>query len=90
METAKHYVVHGLVQGVGYRFFALNSAETIGVAGWVRNLPDGTVEAFAEGAPERLEAFAAQLRRGPRYSVVERLDEEDAEPAGNVGFRQVR
>lgn len=66
--------VQGTVQGVGYRRFAAEAARNLGLAGWVRNDPGGTVTGEAEGPSEALEAFRAQLLRGPAGSAVEKLD----------------
>lgn len=64
-------VVRGKVQGVGFRYFARQRAEIHGVSGFVRNLPDGSVEVHAEGAETALSAFEADLRRGPSFGKVE-------------------
>lgn len=62
--------VAGHVQGVGYRFFARRSATTLGLVGYVRNLPDGAVEVVAEGLRPLLEQYLAALRRGPKGAHV--------------------
>jgi acylphosphatase len=67
-------IVSGLVQGVGFRYSAAREAIRLGVAGWVRNLPDGRVEALAEGDRQAVDAFVAWLRRGPRGADVERVE----------------
>ena len=56
--------IQGRVQGVGFRFFAQDVAQELGLAGWVRNQPDGSVEAYAEGPRKALEAFIQRLREG--------------------------
>jgi len=66
----RRYLVEGEVQGVGFRYFAVRRALRIGVSGWVRNLPDGRVEALAEGTEEALAEFEAALRRGPDMALV--------------------
>jgi acylphosphatase len=66
----RRYLVEGEVQGVGYRYFAVGRARRIGVCGWVRNLPDGRVEAVAEGTAAALADFEGWLRRGPSMAVV--------------------
>jgi acylphosphatase len=63
--AARKYIVSGYVQGVGFRWFVRAIAQELGVTGWVRNLPDGRVEAEAAGAPEQLAAFEERLRQGP-------------------------
>jgi len=64
-------VVRGRVQGVGFRYFARQRAEVHGVSGFVRNLPDGSVEVHAEGAPKAMSAFEQDLRRGPSFGRVD-------------------
>ncbi|MCX5789916.1 MAG: acylphosphatase [Elusimicrobia bacterium] len=75
--TRKHVVVAGLVQGVGYRWFAMEAARSCRVTGWVRNNPDGTVEAEAQGTPAAIAGFVSALRRGPRSSRIESVQESD-------------
>lgn len=76
---AKRFYVSGVVQGVGYRFYAQRVAHRLGLAGYVRNRHDGSVEAYVIGSPAKLEAFRAELERGPSHSVVTTVVEEDAE-----------
>lgn len=79
-------MVHGRVQGVGYRSFAEKAASLTGVTGWVKNSDDGTVEAVAAGTREQLDAFAGYLRKGPRWGDVRTVEvSECALPAGS-GF----
>jgi acylphosphatase len=75
-QEARRWIVVGAVQGVGYRYFARQAAQALGVRGWVRNLPEGGVEIQVAGPAERLEAFKAELRRGPRGCRVEDIEEE--------------
>ena len=80
-------VIHGRVQGVGFRYFVSHSAHELGLAGRVRNRPDGTVEVEAEGDRERLAGLLEALRRGPPAARVERLVESWSEgPAQHRGF----
>jgi acylphosphatase len=74
------------VQGVFFRDTTRREAGRRGVAGWVRNCPDGTVEALFEGEPEAVEAMLAFCREGPRGAAVERVEVSDEEPQGLVGF----
>ncbi len=78
----------GRVQGVGFRYFTQDVARREGLIGLVRNLPDGRVEAVAEGDSESLTRFEAALRRGPSHARVDHV-EVDAIPAtaGFLGFR---
>jgi acylphosphatase len=69
-DASAHIVVSGLVQGVGYRYFTARNAEGLGVTGFVRNLPDGRVEIFANGERGRISDFVAVLKVGPRASRV--------------------
>lgn len=71
-----HAVIHGRVQGVGYRAFAARSAQVLELTGWVRNRYDGTVETIAEGERAKLEQFLRDLKRGPGPSNVIQIDEE--------------
>ena len=66
--------VHGRVQGVGFRHFACQQAQALGLAGWVRNDPGGTVSGEAGGDLSRLEAFREALEQGPSFGRVSRLD----------------
>ena len=74
---ARRFIIRGRVQGVGFRYFAVQAAERAGVVGTVRNLPDGAVEAIAEGSPASLAAFLLELRRGPSFSRVTSIDEQE-------------
>jgi acylphosphatase len=82
-------VVHGFVQGVGFRYAVQRAAETRRVSGWVRNLPDGTVEAVFEGRPKDVEAVVDFCRRGPRGAEVGRLEVVSESAEGLSGFRVV-
>ena len=74
--TCARLVVHGSVQGVGFRFAACDAASECSVTGWVRNLPDGTVEIVAQGSPDAVARMTAWARRGPRYASVDRVQVE--------------
>jgi acylphosphatase len=82
----KRVVVHGQVQGVFFRDTTRREARSRGVAGWVRNTPDGTVEAVFEGEPEAVEWMVDFCRRGPRGAEVRRVDVSGEEPEGLSGF----
>jgi acylphosphatase len=79
-------LVFGQVQAVGFRASASDRARSLGIAGWIRNTPDGAVEAELEGPSDRLEPFLAWLRRGPRGARVDRVTVEDRPPAGERRF----
>ena len=86
--SARHYLIEGRVQGVGYRWFALRVARETGVEGWVRNLADGRVEVFAmAGDAAALERFAALLLRGPDRADVTNVEQKEAAPESVSGFR---
>ena len=70
-DIAAHIVIRGRVQGVGYRFFAQDLAESLGLVGWVRNCPDGTVESYVEGTRPAIEDFIHRLEEGPSMARVE-------------------
>ncbi len=80
-----HLWVTGRVQGVFFRAHAAEKALSLGLAGWVRNLPDGRVEAVAEGAPEAVEEFIAWCRQGPPASRVDDVSVEWRQSAGDLG-----
>ena len=78
-QIAKRYYVSGLVQGVGFRYFALRTARGLGLAGFTRNLSDGRVEVYAVGTDASLASLRAELGRGPRSAEVSGVDEEVAD-----------
>ena len=77
-QAARLYFVRGRVQGVGYRDYAQRTASALGLTGYARNLDDGRVEVYAAGPPDKLSDLAAALRKGPRFSDVRGLDEQEA------------
>jgi acylphosphatase len=79
-------VVRGCVQGVFFRAEARARAESLGIAGSIRNLPDGSVEAVFEGDEERVESLIAWCRRGPRGAVVEGVETSREAPVGETRF----
>ncbi len=80
-----HILVGGLVQGVAFRAATIDAARRLGVNGWVRNLPDGRVEAEAEGARDRVEALVAWCRRGPPSARVDDLQVTWSPARGDLG-----
>ena len=78
--AAVHLIVTGRVQGVGFRWFVCRAARRLGVAGWVRNLPNGSVEVAASAPGPTLAAFAADVHRGPPGARVDHLDERGLDP----------
>ena len=86
-----HAVVHGDVQGVGFRFFVVDHARELGLRGWVRNLPGGGVELTAEGERPQLEDLLRAARRGPRHAHVTGVEVEWSKASGDLGsFRLMR
>jgi acylphosphatase len=77
----RHWNVYGQVQGVGYRFFAVQAAQQARLCGYARNLPDGSVQVEAEGGDKEVRAFLDRLRRGPVAARVARIEEH--EPTGD-------
>ena len=87
----RRYLVEGAVQGVGFRHFVWRQAVRHGLTGWVRNLSDGQVEALAEGDPERLDLFEAELRRGPRMASVTNVrSSEISDQPGDLSSFEIR
>lgn len=83
MERARaHLWISGRVQGVAYRASAAREAARLGVRGWVRNLPDGRVEAVAEGPADGVEAFIEWCRRGPTAARVDAVEIDRETPTG--------
>ena len=80
MRIARRFIVSGRVQGVGFRYFALDAARRDGLQGYVTNRDDGSVEAVAEGEAEALERFERALRRGPSRSRVEHVMVDEMTP----------
>ena len=77
-KQTKRYFVSGIVQGVGFRFFVRDVAEKLRMGGYTRNLFDGRVEVLAVGSPAQQAELKAALERGPRFSSVSGVQEEDA------------
>lgn len=80
-------VIHGLVQGVFFRDGCRREAEIAGVAGWVRNLPDGTVEAVFEGDPEGVRTMIDWVHKGPPAARVDRVAVSEESVVGELAFR---
>ena len=78
-QQAKRFFVSGFVQGVGFRNFTQLEARRLNLGGYVRNLADGRVEAYAIGTLMQLARFREALERGPRFSSVSRVNEEVAD-----------
>jgi len=82
----RRVVVHGRVQGVGFRYAVARAAETRGVSGWAENRPDGTLEAVFEGEPEAVASLVRFCHDGPRGAEVGRVEAFEEDPEGLSRF----
>lgn len=82
----RRLVVHGIVQGVGYRYACAREAQRLGVRGSVRNEPDGTVVVVAEGDASAVQSLVAWARQGPAHASVQRVDVVEEPPGDLTGF----
>jgi acylphosphatase len=85
--TRQHVRIYGTVQGVAFRYYCEQQASMQGVAGWVRNADDGSVEAVFEGPAEAVEAMCRWCQSGPSHARVERVETSAEKPRGERGFR---
>ncbi len=88
-SQAKLIIVHGRVQGVGFRYFVQHLGSRYGLTGNVRNCEDGTVEIIAEGNPRRLAEFVHEVQKGPSLARVEWLDVNEIPAEGNYSTFQI-
>jgi len=84
--VARHYILKGRVQGVGFRFFTRRLAEQLDIKGWVKNLGNGAVEVHAEGDENPMEQFLSTIKRGPSLAFVQDVEAGEVEPEGYQGF----
>lgn len=84
--VCRRYRIRGVVQGVGYRYFTIMTAEKLGIGGWCANLPDGSVLVQAEGTASALDEFVSALRSGPSRSRVDGIEIDAATPTGATAF----
>ena len=87
VNIAKRYLVHGRVQGVGYRWFVQKAATDLGLAGYARNLDDGSVEVYATGPAPKIEDLNGLLWKGPRLSDVRGVEVMEAQMVNYKDFR---
>ena len=87
-RIARRLVIHGRVQGVWFRESMRREAESLGLAGWVRNRADGTVEAVVEGDASAVDAITRWAHRGPEAAEVARVEQGAAEPQGLERFEK--
>ena len=90
MLVARRFLVSGRVQGVGFRFHVAEAATIEGVHGWVRNLPDGSVEVHVEGDRESVSRMEHKIRRGPSAARVDQVSVTDDVPTGRADGFSVR
>lgn len=81
-KEQRRITIHGKVQGVGYRFFATRVARRLGLKGWIENNRDGSVEATVEGEKSAIDDWIEELKEGPRYAEVTRIDQEPKDFTG--------
>ena len=86
MEMCVHVLVSGRVQGVFYRAWAEGTSKELGLKGWVRNLPDGRVEAVFEGGKSSVEKMVGLCEKGPAHAKVEKVEMKEERPSGFQGF----
>jgi len=79
-SSARRFRIRGRVQGVGFRWFVEREALILGIAGWVRNNSDGTVEVLAQGTRDQLIGLRSRLQEGPRAARVDDVEESEAQP----------
>ena len=90
MRETRLIRIHGKVQGVGYRFFATRVARRLGLKGWIQNMRDGSVEAMVEGEDKTIDEWIEELKEGPRYAEVTKIDQEQKESTGKLGDFDVK
>ncbi|MEE8523635.1 MAG: acylphosphatase [Thermoanaerobaculia bacterium] len=79
-EITVRWIITGRVQGVSFRYFTQRAAQALGLRGWVKNLPDGSVEARVTGPRSRVEELRQQVEQGPRLALVDGVAEEFVDP----------
>jgi len=84
MKEQRLIRIHGKVQGVGFRFFATRIARRLGLSGWIQNNRDSTVEALVEGEAATIDEWLEELREGPRYAEVTKIDQDRKEFSGKL------
>jgi acylphosphatase len=88
-ETAVKVLIRGVVQGVYYRGWTVDEAQTRGLRGWVRNRQDGSVEALFVGRPAAVDAMVEACRQGPPSAKVTEVEQQTVTDDGAAGFRQL-
>ncbi len=85
-SISRRFVIDGVVQGVGYRAYVRRAATSLALRGYVRNLPDGTVEVLVEGPPTAVSALESALRRGPPFATVAGITVSEVDSQGFAGM----
>ncbi|MGH9513316.1 MAG: acylphosphatase [Terriglobales bacterium] len=80
----RRFIVRGRVQGVGFRWFVEREAHILGIAGWVRNNPDASVEVLAMGTRDQVSGLRSRLQQGPRAARVDQVQELEAKPVSGL------
>ncbi|PYQ59647.1 MAG: acylphosphatase [Acidobacteria bacterium] len=83
-KEQRHIRIHGKVQGVGYRFFATRVARRLGLKGFIQNNRDGSVDATVEGEKSAIDEWIEELKEGPRYAEVTKIDQETRDFSGKL------
>jgi acylphosphatase len=86
---ARRFLVRGRVQGVGFRWFVEREAHILGIAGWVRNNADATVEVLAMGTRAQLAGLRSRLQQGPRAARVDEVQESEAKPVAGLNIFRI-
>ena len=87
-KVRRHFIFHGYVQGVGFRYTACYTARNYGISGWVRNLDDGSVEMEADGRPADIEALITALEK-IKWGSVDHIESKDIPIHGDYGFEVI-
>jgi len=90
MNQSLHILVTGRVQGVGFRYFTQQTAESLGLTGWVRNLPGGEVEITAQGDEKEVKRFISRIKLGPPASLVEKIHSQKKSEATRYNHFYIR
>lgn len=90
MKEFRHLRIHGKVQGVGFRFFATRVARRLGLKGFIENLRDGTVEAQVEGEAADIDEWIKEIKEGPRFAEVTKIDQQRREFTGKLADFDVK
>ena len=88
MKRSVILIIHGRVQGVGFRYFVVQKAELLGICGFVKNQPGGNVYVEAEGTPDQLELFIKLCKQGPSHAWVEKVDIQYCPVQDFIGFQK--